>query len=77
MSSPDTTIARILRDGGEAIIVDATMRTHYVQVAEQGLLIDHKRYEGAPGEVIPALAVAIEHGDDMAEVAGFTATDMI
>lgn len=77
MSTPDTTISRILRDGGEAIIVDAALRTHYVSVAEHGLLVEHRRYDGAPGEIVPALSAAMEHGEDLEIVAGVTGIDMI
>lgn len=77
MNTPDTTISRILRHGGEAIIVDAAMRTHYVSVADHGLLVEHRRYDGAPGEIVPALSAAIERGEDLEIVAGVTAVEMI
>lgn len=76
-TEPNATISRILKDGGEAILIDAQLRTHYVQVAQDGPLVEHRRYGGNPGDVIPALAAAIERGEDLGRIAGVTGVDMM
>lgn len=76
-TEPNATISHILKDGGEAIIIDAQLRTHYVQVAVDGPLVEHRRYGGNPGDVIPSLAAAIERGEDLGRIAGVVGVDMM
>lgn len=69
-------LATILRGGGEAFIVDANGRTHFVAVDEDGEIVTHMRYEGDPGVLVPSLSLAFGNEEDM-EAVGLYVTDML
>lgn len=69
-------LATILRGGGEAFIVDANGRTHFVAVDEDGEIVTHHRYEGDPGVIVPNLAIAYEDGMEVT-LPGFEPIDML
>ena len=70
------TFATILQDGGEAFVVDAKGRTHFVLVDDDGKITQHLRYEGNPEVIVPNLTQSILSGEDL-PLEDSTVTDML